>query len=639
MSQDLGRATDAGVWPRTKPVWTLGLLLIAVLSALAIGAHDYVDVWTPLERAYLSAYIRSQCATTVGFSRGNYHLLYVIERNRERLATNEDVQPITTENGEASLALSEPAIRAGAKHLTWTLARHAHAAVHGFLKVGIYDKRSLADLAAPAVRGAVMVLLVGLFVAVPRDLGRARARRHGRRLKGPELVTAARFNRSLRADGVGFVQTPRLLARLCGWRSWVRIPRRLESSHVLIMGDSGTGKSSLIRQVLQQLDARGDTAIVYDPALEYLPQFYRPERGDVILNPLDARCPYWSPGDELRHDAEALTLAASLFPDRHNENPFFVESPRRIFAHFLTMHPNAEALAAWLCDGEELDRRVVGTPYAAMVDRQAPAQRSGVLASLNMVADTLKLLPAERDTSARWSAAAWSQTRQGWLFLTSTPETRARLVPLTSLWLDLLVLWSMRIDQSRRQPVWFVLDELASLQRLPQLHTAVTENRKANNPVILGFQGRSQLETRYGHDAEAMLSQPATKIFLRTSEPRAAEWISRAIGDIEVERLHESRSTGPGRPQSYGLERRVEPLVMPSEISGLPSLRGYLKIENFVVRLHVPFIDLPTRHPAFVPRSTSGLAAPTLFKPDVSGPTEHKLAQEPASQAQEPFFR
>ena len=64
-------------------------------------------------------------------------------------------------------------------------------------------------------------------------------------------------------------------------------------------------------------------------------------------------------------------------------------------------------------------------------------------------------------------------------------------------------------------------------QRLPQLHTAITENRKSNNPVVLGFQGRAQLETRYGHDAEAMLSQPATKIFLRTSEPHAAKWISR----------------------------------------------------------------------------------------------------------------
>src|ERR1700674_4449615 len=130
-----------------------------------------------------------------------------------------------------------------------------------------------------------------------------------------------------------------------------------------------------------------------------------------------------SPGDELRHDAEALTLATSLFPDRVNENPFFTEGPRRIFAHLLTFRPTAEDLASWLCRDEELDRRVHGTPYASIIDRQAPAQRGGVLAALNMVADTLKLLPRESETSQRWSAAAWARERRGWLFLTSTPET------------------------------------------------------------------------------------------------------------------------------------------------------------------------------------------------------------------------
>src|SRR5258707_5543160 len=154
----------------------------------------------------------------------------------------------------------------------------------------------------------------------------------------------------------------------------------------------------------------------------------------------------------------------------------------------------------------------------------------------------------------------------------------------------------------RAHPTWFVLDELASLQRLPQLHTAITENRKSNNPVVLGFQGRSQLETRYGHDAEAMLSQPATKIFLRTSEPHAAKWIADAIGDVEIERLRESRSHGRGGQQTYGLERQVEPLVMASEISGLAALRGYLKLGNLVTRLHVPFIDLAQRQPAFIER-------------------------------------
>ncbi len=87
-----------------------------------------------------------------------------------------------------------------------------------------------------------------------------------------------------------------------------------------------------------------------------------------------------------------------------------------------------------------------------------------------------------------------------------------------------------------------MLDDLASLQHLPQLKTAVTENRKSNNPMVLGFQGKAQVEALYGHVAEAMLSQPATKIFLKTSEPHASEWISKAIGEIEIERFRESRA-------------------------------------------------------------------------------------------------
>jgi type IV secretory pathway TraG/TraD family ATPase VirD4 len=84
----------------------------------------------------------------------------------------------------------------------------------------------------------------------------------------------------------------------------------------------------------------------------------------------------------------------------------------------------------------------------------------------------------------------------------------------------------MSAPTDQQKPVWFVLDELASLQRLPQLHTAITENRKSRNPLVLGFQGKAQLEVIYGHMAEVMLSQPATKIFLKTTEPKAAEWVA-----------------------------------------------------------------------------------------------------------------
>ena len=172
-----------------------------------------------------------------------------------------------------------------------------------------------------------------------------------------------------------------------------------------------------------------------------------------------------------------------------------------------------------------------------------------------------------------FSVAEWAEHRQGWVFVTSIPEAREQLRPLISMWLDMMILRLMNQGRRGTRPVWFVLDELSSLHRLPQLLTAITENRKAGNPVVLCFQGRSQLESIYGHQAEAMLSQPATKIFLKTSEPRAAQWISDTLGEVELERLRESRTHGempkPRESRSYQLEREVRPLVMKEEITVL----------------------------------------------------------------------
>ena len=87
------------------------------------------------------------------------------------------------------------------------------------------------------------------------------------------------------------------------------------------MGDSGTGKSALIRQILCQLEQRGETAIVYDPALEYTGQFYTPERGDVILNPLDARSPFLESGRRVAargRNADAGDVALSRSPPREH---------------------------------------------------------------------------------------------------------------------------------------------------------------------------------------------------------------------------------------------------------------------------------------------------------------------------------
>jgi type IV secretory pathway TraG/TraD family ATPase VirD4 len=610
MSQEWGRNKQAGVWPNSHAVWTWTALFFALVSMVPICAYRYAEVWTPLQRFYLKTYTRSGLRSVTSFAKSDrYSMLTVVMKKGSHWAVEGEVTEVKTPSGETTLALTDDALKIGDLRLELQPLQINSGKLHEFLGHSVYQDQTFMDFLRPALWGGLGVLFVCLAVAIPKDNVRARERREGRRLKGPELVTQRVFNRRNRSDGIGFELTERsFMQKLFGIVPSLKLPLAVEPNHILIMGDTGTGKSTLIRRILLQIEERGETAIVYDPALDYTPEFYRPERGDAVLNPLDQRMPYWSPGDELRHPAEALTLASSLFPDRRNENPFFVEGPRKIFAHLLTYRPTPEQMAWWMCHEEEIDQRVKGTQYAAMINKQAPAQRSGILASLNMVADSLKLLPSENEANGRWSAAEWSKQRKGWLFLTSTSETRERLLPLTSLWLDTLVLRLMNQGQASSRKVWFVLDELATLQRLPQLHTAVTENRKSNNPVVLGFQGRSQLETRYGHEAEAMLSQPATKIFLRTSEPHAAKWISDTIGSVEIERLRESRSSGQMGGQrsttSYNNERDVVPLVMDSEISGLENLRGYLKSGNLVVQMSFPFIELPTKHPKYIQRPT-----------------------------------
>jgi len=98
----------------------------------------------------------------------------------------------------------------------------------------------------------------------------------------------------------------------------VRIPRRDEAGHFLLVGDSGSGKSSVIRELLRNIQERGETAVVYDPELDFTPEFLNPGRGDVVCNPVDARMPYWNISDEVRFPPATAALAHSLFPDARN---------------------------------------------------------------------------------------------------------------------------------------------------------------------------------------------------------------------------------------------------------------------------------------------------------------------------------
>jgi hypothetical protein len=118
-----------------------------------------------------------------------------------------------------------------------------------------------------------------------------------------------------------------------------------------LFASSISNKSSCIRQLAFRIQERGECAVIFDPAGEFIRQFYNEKRHDVVLNPLDERMPYWNPAEEVDDEAEALTLATSFYQPDKIPNQFFVESPQKIFAYLISREPKPtpeDLIDGWL---------------------------------------------------------------------------------------------------------------------------------------------------------------------------------------------------------------------------------------------------------------------------------------------------
>lgn len=619
-------------WPRYKPIFSSLACLLALIAGAGVFAWQYKSRWTPLEQYYFQAYFRTAHLST---SRNpylrtihNWEALVIRFHDGSRFALDSEVNRVPVPPGVSAKAiaftLSRFAIEHGATGIEWQSLRLDDSSFHPWLSQWIYGGRSLWQLFRTAWYAGLLALCILLPLAISQDRREAARRRQPHRLRGANLASRTAYHRERRnLSGVGWMTSGQasfweLLHMAKGERKVVRIARRNESEHFLMVGDTGSGKSSLIRQLLHQIAERGETAIIYDPAIEYMPEFFDPDRGDAILNPLDARMPYWSPSRELLHDAEADALAKSLYPDGDRELDFFVDSPRRVFAYLMKFRPTPEELCLWIDKpNTEIRPRLAYTSLAAYIEETAPNQKAGVIAGLERFSRALQLLPLPAQNCRHWTATEWAERRSGWLFFTSTTATRDRLKPLTSLWLDFLIMRLTAQTHSPQRPVWVIIDELASLQKLPTLLLALTESRKSNTRIVMGFQGRSLMEAHYGQEAEAMLSQPRTRFFLRTGEAHGAEWVSRCIGEVEMEHVRRGRNTGSWgmeRSNNATLDRRVERAVLASEIGELENLTGYFQVPGYTLR--VEFAPVPPKiiHPVNIFRNAPDYSAPPVVK-------------------------
>lgn len=362
-----------------------------------------------------------------------------------------------------------------------------------------------------------------------------------------------------------------------------------ECYHVLLCGSPGSGKSTACKDLLDQIRARGERAIVYDLSGEYLRLYFRPGR-DRLLSPSDARSETWTPWAEGDDPTTYLALARSLFPGG-GRDPFWQEAAATLFAaalEKLASDGSNQRLYHALTQGsiEDLRDLLADTDAARFLDPNGSAMPASVIAT---VASGLKGWRQLADPATSASAFSIRRFIQGdgdaddaWLFLSTTEADRAAMKPLLSLWADVASTALLSLPETHVSRIWAVFDEVASLQRLPALPGLLERGRKHGAAVLLGLQAIPQLREAYGRDlAAAIAAQPQTWLVLRSVEPDTAKWLESALGTVEVEEAHTSLSMGvDAMRDGVSFQQHVthRPLVLASEITTLPDLTGYLKL-------------------------------------------------------------
>ena len=324
------------VFPPHVPIYSYSALGLALLLTLLFGWEHLRFGTTPLEKAYSGAYLRSS-AGALFKAHGNYQLVYLggpkVQPRRALPVDFEDGETVFPDGHRLPVQLSALPLSQGYRGFyTGKPETFTDVAMSRWLRGAIFEGDTFLGSYAVSLGWAALSLVALLALSIPADMKRFRQMKYGRLLRGPVLMKPEEFVRKQKGDGIGFNSVD--------MEEKIRIPARKEAQHFLMMGDTGVGKTQLITQLLMQVAERGDSAVVYDPATEYVQKFFDAERGDIILNPLDARCPYWGPAQEIESNAEADAVASSLYqPTGEGKDEFFHQTPAQIFAHLLKYGP------------------------------------------------------------------------------------------------------------------------------------------------------------------------------------------------------------------------------------------------------------------------------------------------------------
>ena len=384
----------------------------------------------------------------------------------------------------------------------------------------------------------------------------------------------------------------------------IPMPRESECNQTLIIASAGGGKGVLLTKIMLAAGAeKSIKGIVHDIKPEWILMGYRPDRGDLIFNPLDQRSIKWTIWNDIHDIMDVKNFAAWIVPDNPAaKDPFWQNSARGILESillFLWKHDectNAAIREMINLPGEELAKVLEGYPGAEY------AAKKDSLSTLKTQMQWVDFLPDGDFSIRKWI----NEAERGLLFLSNTEKTQALFKPILSLFVNAVGSNVLNLPDDRERRFYFFIDEFTALTRLDKVIDLLKLGRSKGASLFLAFQDFQQLEKIYSkEDMRTIINNCKNVAVGQIKEPDAAKYLASRFGKQEFYEKSKTFSMGIADNRdglSLNEQRKEDFVVKDTDLLNLPERQFYVMINHLegVTLTTADIIDVEKIAPGFI---------------------------------------
>ena len=399
------------------------------------------------------------------------------------------------------------------------------------------------------------------------------------------------------------LSTTREMRRLLRWRKdgetfvWGRhrVPLYLASQHMMVCGTVGSGKTVLLRLMLQSVFPRigrpgleSHRALVYDGKGDLLNIVLgMRQAGQIVFTTdvFDREGARWAIARDVTDDASANQVARILFPKHDNENqPFYSLASQKLTANVMQVLIE-RAVEEWylshlvyiLRSTERIQKVLSLTEKGRDTLEQfihSGETWANIAATLSNRLQDYEIYAALSDHCEHsFSLREWAES-ESVLVLRKNHQCADVVDAANRAIFAMAKRYLLARPESAERRSWIILDELASLGTgiSKELNLLMEQGRSRNISVALGFQNIASLQDEFGQNgADRLIALCSVKALLRVEDQRSAEWQSGFLGreEVRIKSVTET-SGGSSSSSSTSYQDQERHVVLPSEFLAIP---------------------------------------------------------------------